>query len=81
MKFVILVCALLCGCSTVCKVEETRCNKNVAEVCDANGQWQKIMSCDEVEGGDEPWSCCESSTDAGPISACLPASMCIGGDQ
>lgn len=74
MKIVmLLVCALLCGCSTVCKIDETRCNGNHAEVCDANGQWQIIMNCDEVVGGEDPWVCCAASTDAGPIHACLPS--------
>jgi hypothetical protein len=38
------------------------------------------MSCDEVEGGEEPWKCCAASLDGEQVHACLPQTQCLGGD-
>jgi hypothetical protein len=73
----------LCSCVPVCDTKETRCNGSLVEVCDSNGQWQQVMNCAEVIGGDgAAWSCCPAREgDAGLVHACLPADECTGGDR
>jgi hypothetical protein len=39
----------------VCESLQTRCEGNVAQVCDSRGQWQEVANCDEVTPG--AWRC------------------------
>lgn len=57
--FIIVVAAFaILGCpAAVCEQLETRCASDVAQVCNADGQWQVVMDCGQVEPG--AWSCGE----------------------
>ncbi len=73
----------LCSCVPVCETKETRCNGALVEVCDSNGQWQRVMDCAEVTDPEGlAWSCCPArERDAGVVHACLPAAECSGGER
>lgn len=83
----VLVVAL--GCAVLrclpspdgCTPLATRCNANVAEICDDNERWGMYLDCNEVaaqSGG--TWVCCAPAGDAGAAGAtCLPAGTCPQG--
>ena len=73
----------LCSCVPVCETKETRCNGALVEVCDSNGQWQRVMDCAEVADPEGlAWSCRPAREgDAGVVHACLPAAECSGGER
>jgi len=54
--FLVTFCALMfSGCpNDNCEVASTRCEGNVAQVCNADKNWQDFLSCDEMEGD---WVC------------------------
>jgi hypothetical protein len=71
-----------------CTPTATRCNGQVAEVCDGATRWSKVMDCAQVaaqSGG--AWVCCAVMPDAGtapdagivPDHVCVPKSECPGG--
>lgn len=74
MKLLLAMCALaLCACEPVdhCRVNDTRCSGQTAQVCDSDQRWVEIMNCDEVaaqSGG--TWTC--RMLDDGSGHACLP---------
>ena len=80
---VLALAATLKACVPVCANMQTRCNGSYAEICDKQGQWQRVMTCDDVTGGDEPWVCCESQIgdDGFDGHTCVPESECGGGDR
>jgi len=43
--------------AAVCESVETRCAGDVVQICNANGQWQDVMDCTDVEPGS--WECGE----------------------
>lgn len=64
----------LAGCGPACTAAEVRCADNAVEVCDANGEWEVAMNCDDVSSAEcAVWMCCPAC-DGGP--ACLPAHQC-----
>lgn len=73
----------LCSCVPVCETKETRCNGALVEVCDSNGQWQRVLDCAAVTDPEGlAWSCCPAREgDAGVMHACLPAAECSGGER
>lgn len=72
MRYVLTLIIVLTSCRTLggppCEPTTTRCDENVAQVCDASGRWQEVMVCDEVEPGD--WEC---RVDGGEHT-CMPTS-------
>ncbi len=78
---VLALAATLEACVPVCANMQTRCNGPYVEICDSNEQWQRVMTCDDVSGGDEPWVCCQAAIgeDGGTGHTCIPESEC-GGD-
>lgn len=71
---IVVVITINSSCSPVCTHLKTRCNGQQADVCDAYGQWQTNMDCDDVIGGHEPWECCLDEQEGG--HTCLPESEC-----
>ena len=62
-----------------CPTYETRCRRNVVEICDASETWQVVMDCDTVEGEGTPWQCCPvDEPGLGIIHSCLPQGSCNG---
>lgn len=65
----------LAGCPTpVCPTLATRCDAQVAQVCDADGQWQEVADCADVartSGGE--WTCEPTTSDGVAVHSCLPA--------
>ena len=59
---------LACPVAPVCEQLQTRCADAVAQVCDADGRWQDVMNCAEVEG-DSTFSCQEEPEEG---HTCLP---------
>ncbi len=57
MALQVLVFALLSvACpQPVCEALQTRCAGNIAQVCNAQGQWQEVANCDTVTPGE--WQC------------------------
>ena len=78
---VLALAATLKACVPVCTSMQTRCNGPYVEICDSGGQWQRVMTCDDVSGGDEPWVCCATEIDGGMEHTCLPESECGGDEQ
>lgn len=75
-RAIILLATLsLAGCPTpVCPTLATRCDGQVAQVCDADGQWQEVADCSrlwETSGGE--WTCEPAISDGVEVHACLPA--------
>ena len=69
MKAIIVLFVLaVAGCAPVCKTTATRCEGTLAQVCNAKGDWQRVMDCNEVRPGQ--WRCAQP--DAG-LATCLPA--------
>ncbi len=60
--------SLVGGCSRECQIPaDTRCDGDVAEICDADGHWEPFSDCREIGPG---WVCGEV-----PLgSTCVPAS-------
>ena len=65
---VLALAATLKACAPVCTTMQTRCNGPYVEICDFQGQWQRLMRCEDLTNDAEPWGCCQSSgkEDAGP---------------
>lgn len=60
------------GCA-VCTVQQTRCNGNVAEICDSRGHWRTSRNCDDVEFENGNVPVCRTSIQNGEtIHTCLP---------
>ena len=78
----IVLAVTLEACVPVCANMQTRCNGSYVELCDGQGQWQRVMTCDDVAGGDEPWVCCMADVgeDGESGHTCVPESEC-GGDE
>ncbi len=78
---VLALAATLEACVPVCANMQTRCNGPYVEICDSNEQWQRVMTCDDVSGGDEHWVCCQADIgeDGSTGHTCIPESEC-GGD-
>jgi hypothetical protein len=77
-----LACCLAACCS-VCEPTSTRCNGSAPEVCSATGQWQQVMSCDDLQRPDSGgvWVCCVvPRRDGGRLHTCLPILECAGGE-
>lgn len=76
VAFFMLVVGLI-GCeSDGCTKEDTRCEKQILQVCNEDNNWDKHwMDCSELENedGTKDWVCCEN-TDAG--AACRPQDEC-----
>lgn len=67
----VLAAALAAGCpSPVCETLASRCDGQRAEVCAADGQWQLIADCGELEGA----MCAEVEDDGQRLHACVPTS-------
>ena len=71
MRKLLLGLVLLGGCSDHCVVGTTRCDRQEAQICMSNGNWEVMQSCPQV---DPPFVCC--AVDGG--HTCLPS---CGGDQ
>jgi hypothetical protein len=71
----ITLLVLAAGCpAPVCPTLATRCDGQVAQVCDADGQWQEVADCStlwETSGGE--WTCEPTTSDGVEVHACLPA--------
>lgn len=46
-----LLLVFIIGCDDGCKVEETRCDGNVAQVCNSSQNWEEMDDCDKVGDG------------------------------
>ena len=64
-----------------CETNDTRCQGNVAQICDGDGDWAELMDCDEVVGEPEvEWRCCGFESESYPeeiLHGCLPAEDCV----
>lgn len=71
VAFFMLVIGMI-GCEDDgCTQEDTRCEKNVLQVCNADNNWDAWMDCGELEPGQ--WTCCEVDGEA----ECLPLDECV----
>ena len=58
------------SCSDQCETETTRCAGNAVEICNADGDWDVVMECDDVWSIDgASWQCC---VDTDGESTCFP---------
>lgn len=78
LSLVLAMVIPVCACDNVCSTGETKCHGTVADVCDADGQWQRVMDCASVIGVDgESWACCaEYLGDSEVVHTCLPIDEC-----
>lgn len=66
---------LICSCRHVCTTLVTRCNGSLVEICNSNGQWQRMMDCSTITSTtNTDWICC--ATTGG--NTCLPKTDCGG---
>ncbi len=75
MMKMLLLCLSLPACGPLCSPNQTRCQHQSVEICDANERWVEIQSCDGIQSDDDtPWTCCAVPADElGPAShACSP---------
>lgn len=50
---------ILTSCGDQCETEVTRCSENAVEICNADGDWDVVMECDDVWSADgAEWQCC-----------------------
>jgi len=72
MRWLVMTAAvalLACpGGAAVCEQLRSRCDGNVAQVCNSHGRWEPVMDCDQVEGQDMAWACGMEEEEA----TCLP---------
>ncbi len=61
------------GCeeSDDCKLAETRCSGDIAQICNEDGFWKNVFHCKEL---DESWICCWAED--GQFHTCLPPEEC-----
>lgn len=55
-----------------CEPEETRCEGPTLQICNADQNWQAVMSCLDLEPGE--WACCASKGEIG----CWKVEECDG---
>jgi hypothetical protein len=65
------------GACEECTPDTTRCTGARVDICDADGQWQKLMDCDALYAS-VPFQCC-----ADPEGGynCLPEEECSNADN
>lgn len=74
LALLVLLFACTSGCGRECAIPaDTRCDGEIAEVCDTDGHWQPFLDCTDI-GVD--WVCAEVPTG----STCLPAVVPDAGD-
>lgn len=75
VAFFMLVIGMI-GCEDDgCTQEDTRCEKNVLQVCNADNNWDAWMDCGELENedGTMDWVCCELDEGA----ECVRQNECV----
>jgi hypothetical protein len=65
------------GCTEdVCEEADTRCDGDVLEICDSDGNWVTNMDCGKLLTPDQVgWKCCVGD-EAGEDPNCYPADGC-----
>ena len=59
MKYLFLSLFLSgCAAADTCKAEELQCDGQKLEICNADGNWEKVADCATVTPG--AWECCET---------------------
>lgn len=64
--------AYIAGCSE-CSTNSTRCYGNIAQICNADEQWETVLDCSTIEPGE--WECCALGGEESWVG-CLPADEC-----
>lgn len=86
MKYPLFILLLLVGAAVSCRASDncdptaTRCAGNVAEICDADRNWQPQLDCDQVsQQSSAPFTCqfVSEQTEDGPVEGhtCMPANV------
>lgn len=82
-KVKLLVAALIAvsGCRTPgeprCPVGETRCEGEVAQMCDPGGRWQRLLDCRRVSALNRaPFTCAPVVLEDGEVGR-LPGHTCL----
>jgi hypothetical protein len=71
--FLVLLLPLLSSCGTTCpRIQETRCNGQIVEVCGANNKWQRVLSCAQIQTTHSATSTKWTCVAAPPKHTCLP---------
>lgn len=67
---------VMLGCRTMrCTPGESRCNGNIAEICDGNGLWVTNEDCSKVQAPyPTTWTCCYIAKHKG--YTCMPQNVC-----
>lgn len=77
--FVILMFLFLISCRDECKAEESRCQGDLAQLCNSDGEWYDVIDCTTVSPN--LWECCLSAVDyeTEVLAGCVPIDSCDGG--
>lgn len=74
--FVILMFLLLNSCQEECKAESTRCQVEIVQLCNSDGEWYDAQDCTLVNPG--LWECCEDAMEyeGEYLTLCVPIGTC-----
>lgn len=64
------------SCKEECKSGEDRCQGEIIQLCNSDGEWYNVQNCVDVIPG--LWECCEDAFeyDSEELSTCVPIDTC-----
>jgi hypothetical protein len=74
--FVILLCLFVFSCQEECNPESTRCQGEIVQLCNSDGNWYDVQDCVLVNPG--LWECCVTGVEYETIvmADCVPIDSC-----